>query len=416
MTNGATTAAHDTARVDVNAWVPETANGRSQLPPFDPAVSAAIDAGDVDVDALLGPLDIHSGEPDAPGAGMNFRTARALFAGAPATTAWRVFGLIPDGAIVELDGRAKAAGKTTFMAHLVRAVLDGSSFLGRDVQQSAVVWLSEQPISSLRASLAPAGLTDREDLEILVWGDAIGVPWEVVARAAVARAHELGALLVIDTLPQWAGLRGDRENDAGAALQALEPLQRGVADGLSVVVVRHDRKGSGEVGESARGSSAFGGAVDVILHLRRGTSDERPSIRYLSGLSRFQETPSELVIELTDEGYGVLGDGTAYAKSEGKQRVLEAIGDGELRRSEIEDRVGVSGERLTSILADLVEGGFLAKAGRGVKGDPSRFRRVVPIHSGTPTYSVGGALPNGIGGPAGLSVSEEMANIFGADA
>ena len=203
-----------------------------------------------------------------------------------------------------------------------------------------------------------------------------------MSAEATELAIRLGALLIVDTLPQWAGLRGDSENDSGAALEAVAPLQRAAAAGLAVIIVRHDRKGSGDVGESARGSTAFGAAVDVIIQLRRGNPDERPTVRYLSTLSRFPDTPAELVIELTPDGFVELGDGTGYARAEGKQKVIAAIADAELTRKDVESASGISGERLTGILAELVAGGFLERAGRGVKGDPQRFRRAVSIHSG----------------------------------
>lgn len=333
--------------------------------------------------ATIVPGAMHSGTGDAPAAGMNFLTARELFATVPAETSWTVAGLIPDAALTELDGAAKKAGKTTWVAHLVRAVLDGEPFLGRATRRTAVVVLSEQPVTSLRASFAGAGLLERDDLRILTWHTALGRPWREVAAAAVDAAVQSGAgLLVVDTLPQWAGLRGDAENDAGAALEAIAPLQAAAAAGLTVLLVRHDRKGSGDVGESARGSSAFGGAVDVILQLRRGGPEERSTIRYLSALSRFPDTPEQLVIELRDGGYIELGDAAGYARAEGKLKVLAAVGDRELRRAEIEEQSGVSGERLTEVLADLVATGYLARAGRGVKGDPQRFVRTVPNHSG----------------------------------
>jgi hypothetical protein len=45
--------------------------------------------------------------------------------------------------------------------------------------------------------------------------------------------------------------------------------------GLAVLMLRHERKGGGEVGESGRGSSAFAGAVDVILQLKRPEGNTR---------------------------------------------------------------------------------------------------------------------------------------------
>jgi hypothetical protein len=286
--------------------------------------------------------DIHSGEGDGPVAGMHFPTARELFATVPEQAVWILAGLVPDGALTELDGAAKRAGKTWLLAHLVRAVLDGTPFLGRTTRRGPVVYLSEQPPTSLRQAFAAAGLVEREDVLVLPWSSARGHRWHDVATAAAAACVEVGAvLLVVDTLPQWAGLRGDAENDAGAALEAIAPLQAAAAEGLAVIVVRHDRRAGGDVGDSARGSTAFGGAVDVILQLRRGGPDERDGIRHLAALSRFPETPAELVIEYSpDAGYAVLGDGPGYAKAEGKAKILEAIADGELRRADVEGRDG----------------------------------------------------------------------------
>ena len=120
-------------------------------------------------------------------------------------------------------------------------------------------------------------------------------------------------LLVVDTLSTWARLGGDDENSSGKAAEAMAPLQLAAATGIAVLVLRHDRKSGGDVGDSARGSSAFGGAVDIILALRRGEGNSRPTIRALHGLSRFDETPATLMIELTDSGYVALGSQTAVA-------------------------------------------------------------------------------------------------------
>ena len=396
------------AGVGSGRWVDPPANAREHWDLADVDAETRVRMID-DARELMGfggvahAADIHSGTSAGTAAGMKFRTARDLFAAVPELTSWTVEPFVADGSITDQHGRAKWAGKTTFDAHMIRSVLDGTPFLGFRTRRRPVVLLSEQPPASLRASLAPAGLVDRDDLYILTWGEAMGRSWAEVARQAVEIAIELGALIVVDTLPQWAGLRGDSENDSGAALEAVEPVQRAAAAGLPVLLVRHDRKGSGpgEVGESERGSSAFGGAVDVILHLRRGGPEERPTIRYLSALSRFPETPTELVIELTPNGYVVLGDQAGYARTEGKQKILDALSDRQLRRADLEAETGISGERLTDLLSELVAGGFLAREGRGVKGDPQRFRRTVSIHSGAPSPYVRGAVPNEIkaGGP-----------------
>jgi hypothetical protein len=48
--------------------------------------------------------------------------------------------------------------------------------------------------------------------------------------------------------------------------------------------------------------------VDVIVHLDRPGGNVAPTIRRMQALSRFEATPAELYIELTPNGYVMLGD------------------------------------------------------------------------------------------------------------
>lgn len=110
-------------------------------------------------------------------------------------------------------------------------------------------------------------------------------------------------LLVVDTLPQFVGLYGDSENNAGAALQAIEPLKKAAAADIAVLSIRHERKGGGEVGEAARGSSAFGGAVDMVCALRRPDGQGPDTVRIIHAHSRLPDVPRQLTIDRTDDGY-----------------------------------------------------------------------------------------------------------------
>ena len=188
--------------------------------------------------------------------------------------------------------------------------------------------LTEQPLSSLKAAIVRAQLTDRDDLSLLSWADAAGRPWPDIVGSAAAKCREIGArVLVVDTLPQFAGLRGDAENNAGDALEAVEPLQLLAAEGFAVGVSRHDRKSGGEVGESARGSGAFTGAVDIVVSIGRDARDPRPTMRRLGCLSRFSETPPDLVIEWIDGRYVVIGTTEEAMAQARRGRLLDALPD-----------------------------------------------------------------------------------------
>jgi hypothetical protein len=244
---------------------------------------------------------------------LRFKTAKELAEVTPAVTEWVARPWVAKGAITEVDGKINAGGKTTWVTHMVRKILDGELFMGEPTTRTKAVFLTEQPPTSFRKALERADLLEREDLLIPHWHDTRGMLWADVARGAADKAAEIGAgALFVDTLGQFAGIRGDGENNTGAAQEAMRPLQEAAARGLAVVLTRHERKGGGEVGESGRGSSAFGGAVDVILSIRRGEGNTRPTVRVIESLSRFDEAPDKLVIELTDGGYRSLGDATAF--------------------------------------------------------------------------------------------------------
>ena len=205
---------------------------------------------------------------------------------------WIVPGIVAVGSITELVAKIKA-GKTTFILALCSAVLAGVVFLGKATSQRRIVYLTEQSGPSFRAQLSKAGLLGNSEFKILQWNRVAGMPWESVAKGAVKKAYlEQDALLVVDTVSQFAGIRGDGENFTGEALKAMKELQIGASLlGIPILVAHHERKSGGDVSDAGRGSSAMGGTVDTILALRKPTGNYAPNVRVLQGISRFDDVP-----------------------------------------------------------------------------------------------------------------------------
>ncbi len=319
-----------------------------------------------------------------------FQTGPEIAVQTPSCTDWIAKPWAAAGSVTEVSGKVKLAGKTTWVTHLVRAVLDGAPFLGEPTARTPVVYLTEQPPASFRIALERAGLLDRRDLFVLFRHRTVGAPWAHVARRAVQECKRQGArLLVVDTLAQFAGLVSDAENNAGDALLAMEPLQQAAAaDGLSVIVVRHERKSGGAVGDSGRGSSAYAGAADIVLSIRRSEGNSRATLRTIHGVSRFDETPDELVVEFTPEGYVSRGCTQDVARSEAQEAILAASPQSEAEAATLEELLaGTQVKRTTGQKAaqELWAAGRLSRAGNGRKGNP--FRYWLPIHSAaTPSY------------------------------
>ncbi len=227
-------------------------------------------------------LDSVSGFPLGDGvatSNLPFRTAADVASAVPEAVDWIVPGFLAPGVVTELDGKLKASGKTTFVGALTRAVVTGGQFLGFPVSTSPVVWLTEERPQTFSETLKRAQLEDRQDVHVLHWHEVKALPWPTVMEGAIQKAQTVGArVLIVDTIGQWGGLRGDAENSNGAQLDAAEPLQDAAARGLAVIVPRHERKSGGEVGESGRGGSAFSGAVDIVVSIRRGEGKTKSTV------------------------------------------------------------------------------------------------------------------------------------------
>ena len=282
------------------------------------------------------------------------------------------------GAITEIDGAVKRAGKTTFMTALCRAVLDGLPFLGTPTVQSPVVYLSEQPLSSFAEALRRAGLMDRSDFRYLLLGEAMGASWVEIIKRAREEVRRVGAgLLVVDTLSQWAKLRGDAENSAGAAMEAMAPLQEAAAqDAVCVSAIRHDKGRGGEIAESARGSTAFAGVVDVIARIRRTDDPTETTRRYVEALGRFSGIPDIVTVELTDEGYQLTTGDDVVGGQEARFRLAHYLPRMPIDAVTEEDLIkesGIARSTVRRVLDEYRGYGFLRELGTGNRHDPMRY-------------------------------------------
>lgn len=325
------------------------------------------------------PASIHSAHPqDGVWAErkLQFVTAAEIAASTPESVCWIVRPWIAAGSITELDAKVKL-GKTTFITQLIRKVLDGAPFMDESTAKTGVVYLTEQPPASFRETLSRAGLLGRADVSVLFWRETLGVPWSDVVRSAIAKCKACGAgLLIVDTIAQFARLHGDAENSAGDALLAMEPLQEAAAADIGVVMVRHERKSGGDVGDSGRGSSAFAGAVDTILSLRRPEGKTRPTLRVIQALSRFSEVPDEVIIELTDEGFVSHGSKRNVALEEATAAILRCAPgsrDHAVSLNKLIELTGATRSTAQRVVDSLLKDGRLLLIGEGKRGSPIKY-------------------------------------------
>ena len=286
---------------------------------------------------------------------------------------WIIEGLAGKSGLTELAGKVKC-GKSTVQADMARSAARGEPFLGLATKAVPVVILTEERPATFRALMDRVGITAEDPIHVLFRHDVMNLPWEGVMELTRQYAREVGAgLLFVDTCSRWANIKDDSENSAGAAASAIEPLELAAADGLAVVIIRHDRKSGGDIGDSGRGSSAFSGGMDVVLRLQKANVEGHPNRRVFEGVGRFDETPATMLIEYQDGRYVCLGDAADVERRETKLKILDILPrpnnpPGPMA-SEITDRINGKKSTVDRSLKDLVGEGLVSKnTGAGQNG------------------------------------------------
>lgn len=328
-----------------------------------------------------------------------WRTARELAEETPPQVEWTVGGMCARRAITEIVASIKG-GKSTFIGHLVRAVLAGDPFLGQPTKPGEVVWITEERPASFRRLLERVGLVETDGLHILMLQDTRGCEWPTVGAEGLRKALDIGAeMMIVDTIGRLASLAGDAENNAGAAQAAMEPLEAAAAAGLAVIMGRHSRKAGGEPQEAGRGSSAWSGVSDIVIQLTKPGASHPPTVRKVSSVSRFEETPDEILIQLTDRGYQLLGSEGAVAFAEAETLLRRALADagGEMPQADLlrvrDDQDKPVGEGTARRVLEAWQQLHKAeRIGQGGRRDPLRWRWLVN-NGATPPVPVALSFP-----------------------
>ena len=309
---------------------------------------------------------------------MRFKSAREILSPeSRVETEWIAKPWLARSAITELVGKAKVAGKTTWALALCAAILDGHDFIGQPTIPTSIVYLTEESEVTFRIALERAHIGPRDDFHVLFWRETFGKKWPDAMAEAVSTANARNAgLVVIDTLAQFAQLTGDRENNAGDALEAILPLQRARDCNLGVLMLRHERKQGGQLGDSGRGSSAFAGAVDIILNLGRSQGHHSETIRCIGAVSRLDEAPSQLMIDLCADGYRSLGATNRPAADEASSLVLCKLPRDEKQALSLEQVVVATSQpraTIQRVLEELKTKNQIGDVGNGVRGNPYKY-------------------------------------------
>jgi hypothetical protein len=192
--------------------------------------------------------------------------------------AWYAPDWIPVGAKTVLCGEPKT-GKTIFLFHLLKAIVNGEKFLGKQCEAAKVLYLTEQTEHEFRMQIEEvpgligsknfyALLAEETPKELRTWQEKL--EW-AEKKLAVTKAK----ILVVDTFSSIACLPPNGENDAAVIQNHINQMNfLFKMRYLAVVILHHSRKLSDDpkreqnplLLSNVRGSTAFvGGCGHIIL-------------------------------------------------------------------------------------------------------------------------------------------------------
>ncbi len=272
------------------------------------------------------------------------------------------------------------------MSHLLRVFEDGGEFCGLRVAPGKVLYVTEESEGRWAQRRDKLGLKDHLSFVVRPFkGKPDWSQWnaflDYLRGLQRQRAYDL---IVFDPLSNLWPVKD--ENDAPQVQQAIMPLPSLVGEAAGLLS-HHHRKGDGNEATAARGSGALMAFVDTIIELRRydpqAKTDRR---RVLTGYGRDEETPQEVVVELTEAGFEAQGDRRGIVCREIVNVLLALLpnaGPG-LTTREIEaawpEDQSPRHQRLTDALHHGLETEQWVREGDGRSGDPYRYWR--PLHNG----------------------------------
>lgn len=286
---------------------------------------------------------------------------------ADAAVEWMLYQLIACGALIGLIAKPKV-GKTTLIYELAVKIALGLPFLGRATRQCGVLVLAlEEHRRDVSRRLRTLGAENLDNLHLVIGPlDADEATFAQIKRTVEERAI---GLIIVDTLNSFWGVRD--ENNASEVTAAIKPLLNlARSTNAAIVAIHHSRKSEGEHGDEIRGSNALFSLFDAALLLKRHDAENQ---RKLTVISRWPETPSELIIELRDHGYECLGDSTTAGRRARLDKLAATLSSEGQTAKYLSSRSGVPFRSVHGLLDELVQLRRSERLGTGRKGDPFKF-------------------------------------------
>jgi putative DNA primase/helicase len=261
-------------------------------------------------------------------------------------------------------------GKSTFARNLCLRVSRGEEFLGLKTSQGECIYLAlEEREEDIKNDFRAMGANGSEPILV----HAAAAPAEGIAKLCDLVRERRPVLVVIDPLFRMARIRDEKAY--AEVYTALGPLIDVAREASTHVMLTHHagKAAKADAIDAPLGSTAIGGAVCTLVHLKR-----TDSIRSIQTVQRIAQDLPETVLEFESETHTLaLGVAKIEAVVQTVATEIEEylkVADGAKIEPEIVDAVeGKTGIKRKA-LRQLVEIGRVLREGSGRRGDPFKYR------------------------------------------
>jgi sugar phosphate isomerase/epimerase len=294
-----------------------------------------------------------------------------LLARVPEAITWVWARYIPVGSLTLLAAFMKV-GKSTLTYALAVAVAQGQPFLGFPTRQPGVLILAvEEHARDVVRRLQRFGASPEDNIYVHSGHLASSTATVEDLRHFIEREH-IG-LVIVDTLARYWDIAD--ENNNAEVIRCLSPLlDLARQTNAAVLLIHHERKTGGDNGRGIRGGSALFGLVDQALMFER-RQGATASQRVLRTLGRYEDSPAELILNLEDDHWSVLGTPDEVDESAARAKVLEVLSDEGQDVPTLAAEAGLKAKQIRRVLESLAE--HVVREGKGRRGDPYTYRRAM---------------------------------------
>ncbi len=306
-------------------------------------------------------------------------------------TKYLVENLFTEGSFNLVSAEAKA-GKSTFLRHLSRCIINGEPFLGRATQQGNVIYVC--PDERNKTELVKA--FDRLGITTGLYSYPYSVDKPKLAPCLKDWMLELGnvRLIILDTLVKCVHMND--LNDYNAVVADLEEIQSLACDaGVTVICTHHLRKtAGGSIAQNLMGSSGLASLSETTVELQNNYNK-----RQIRTSQRYGDDIEDLVDLHLDKEAGVvfLGRSVDDKRQENADKrnneiastILQAVDEKDRTREELKERVkevhsGVHVKVINDLADKLVAEGNFYRKGHGRRNSPYIYTNTLPTEIDAP--------------------------------